>query len=99
MDVARIIVNLAGNFCNVDMVYNPTGPQDEILKGSVDNAIVIHMAKEPSRRDGFVSAMGNVFSVRRDYDLPPGSPSDLVWIQIGRGYPWRKDNGKPGTEF
>jgi hypothetical protein len=45
----------------------------------------------------FMNDMGNVFSVRRKYELPPGSPDGLIWLQIGRGYPWRKDSGEAGT--
>jgi hypothetical protein len=83
MEVARIIVNLAGNFCKTDLLYDPSGPQEEIIKGSVDNAIMIHMAKEPSTRDGFVSEMGNVFSVRRTFDVPSGSPPESVGSNEG----------------
>jgi hypothetical protein len=56
------------------------------------------MANEPQARDGFVIDLKNIFSVKRTYDLPPGSPPDLIWIQIGRGYPFRKDDGRSGIE-
>jgi hypothetical protein len=94
--VAQVLTNLGGDFCRIDSSRNPAEPPDDILKGSVDNGIVIHMAKEPQTRDGFVVEMGNVFAVRRSYDLPPGSPPDLIWIQIGRGYPFKKDDGSSG---
>jgi hypothetical protein len=71
--------------------YNPGDPQDEILRGALDNAVVVHMVKEPAQRDGFITELGNVFSVQRTYEVPPGSPPELVWIQIGHGYPWRKE--------
>ncbi len=69
----------------------------------MDDAIVVHMAKEGGSKEGspreltFMNDMGNVFSVRRKYELPPGSPDGLIWLQIGRGYPWRKDSGEAGT--
>jgi hypothetical protein len=69
----------------------------EVLAGSLDDTVVVHVSKQPSAKDGFVPELGNVFSIRLKHDLPTGSPPDLVWIQIGRGYPWRKESGEPGT--
>jgi hypothetical protein len=89
-NVAQVLSNFAGDFCKLDWNYNPADPQDEILRGAVDNMVVVHMAKEPPQRDGFITELGNVFSVQRTYELPPGSPPEFVWIQVGHGSPWRK---------
>src|SRR5262249_6400575 len=96
---AEALYSLGSHFCKVDRVNpNPIDPPDDILKGSVNNGVVIHMAKEPQIRDGFITGMGNVFSVKRTYDLPPGSPPDLIWVQVGRGYPFKKDDGSSGIK-
>ncbi len=102
-EVLSILRDFAGDFCDVETPYNSAAPVEEILDGSVNDAIVVHMANEGSSKEGspreltFMNDMGNVFSVRRKYDLPPGSPDGLIWLQIGRGYPWRKDGGEAGT--
>ena len=63
----------------------------EAFTTALPNVVLIHAAKDNSRSDGFVTAMGNSFHVQRTYDLPPRSPQDLVWVQIGSGSVWRKD--------
>jgi hypothetical protein len=95
--IAKILDNLASIFCQVDMPYNPYEPDDEVLRGSVKDAILVHMPKDP-KREGLIVALGNSFSVRRSYEMPPGSPNRLVWLQIGQGLPWRKDPTKSGAE-
>jgi hypothetical protein len=95
--VAAVLFNLGSTFCRVDWLDNPTAPEEEVLRGSVRDALLIHMAKDPPR-DGFLVALGNTFTVRRSYELPAGSPDGLVWIQIGQGAPWRKDPTKSGTD-
>jgi hypothetical protein len=96
-EVAALLTKLGSNLCQVNWLDNPTAPEEEVLQGSISEALLIHMAKDPLR-DGFVSGLGNTFTVRRSYELPPGSPDGLVWIQIGRGAPWRKDPTKSGTD-
>ena len=94
--IREVLNRLAVVYCKIDKPPDPAGPQEDVLKGSVDNGIVIHMAKEPQIRDGFIAEMGNAFAVKRTYGLPPGSPPNLVWIQIGRGYPFKGDDGSSG---
>jgi hypothetical protein len=96
--VAQVLASLGATFCRVDAPYDPAEPDDEALRGALKDAILIHMKKTVPDRAAFVVALGNVFSVRRTYDLPSGSPDELVWIQIGEGNPWRKDPTKPGTD-
>jgi hypothetical protein len=102
-EVLAILQNFASNFCDIETPFNSAAPIEEILDGSVNDAIVVHMAKEGSSKESspreltFMNDMGNVFSVRRSYELPSGSPNGLIWLQIGRGYPWRKDGGEAGT--
>jgi hypothetical protein len=87
--VAQPLARIAGTFCRVDLL-NPADATDEgYMQGAQDGAIVVHMAKDPMRDQGFITSLRNVFTVRRVYDLPAGSPPGLVWIQIGRGSPWR----------
>ena len=93
-----MLASLGATFCRVDAPYDPAEPDDEALRGALKDAILIHMKKTVPDRAAFVVALGNVFSVRRTYDLPSGSPDELVWIQIGEGNPWRKDPTKPGTD-
>jgi len=97
MSIAKVLGSLASIFCRVDIPYNPSEPEDETLRGSVKDAILVHMPRG-STRDSFVVALGNTFSVRRTYDMPVRSPDKLVWLQIGQGSPWRKDPTKAGTE-
>ena len=89
---------LGAFYCKFEPAPDPAMQQEEVLKGAVNNGIVIHMAKNPQTRDAFVTAMHNLFSVKRVYDLPHGSQPDLIWIQIGRGYPFRKDDGRNDVE-
>lgn len=55
------------------------------------DVVLIHAARGDQKADGFTVAMSNTFHVQRAYVLPPGSTSDLVWIEIGSGSIWRKD--------
>ena len=96
--IAQVLSSLGATFCRVDAPYDPAEPDDEALRGSLKDTILVHMKKTVPDRSSFVTALGNVFSVRRTYDLPSGSPDELVWIQIGQGNPWRKDPTKPGTD-
>jgi hypothetical protein len=96
--IRDVLNRLAVVYCKIDKQPDPAGLQEDVLKGSVDNGIVIHMAKEPQIRDGFITEMRSAFSVRRTYELPPGSPPDLIWIQVGRGYPFKRDDGRSGIE-
>jgi len=101
IQVARVLLSLAAAVgCRVAELGNPgTNPdaRQEANNGAVRDSIVIHMMKNPLR-DGFVTGMGNTFSVRRSYALPQASPQDLVWLQIGSGSPWRKHSTIAGTE-
>ena len=58
------------------------------MEHSLPNFAVIHAAKGNIRADGFLAGMSNTFHVQRSYDLPPDSPSNLVWLQIGKGSVW-----------
>lgn len=96
--VAQVLANLGATFCRVDAPYDPAEPDDEAVRGSIQDALLIHMKKTSPDRGSFVVALGNAFSVRRTYDLPSQFPKEMVWIQVGKGNPWRKDAAKPGTE-
>jgi hypothetical protein len=96
--IGGVLSRLVAVYCKMDNAPNAAEPQQDVLEGAVDNGVVIHMAKEPQARDGFVIELGNIFSIKRTYDLPPSSPPDLIWIQIGRGYPFRRDDGRSGIE-
>ena len=45
-NAAQVLYSLGVYFCKIDKVdFNPAVPHDDILKGAVDNGIVIHMAQ------------------------------------------------------
>jgi len=96
--LVQILAHISATFCRVDSPFDPAQPDDEILRGSLKDSILVHMKKTVPDRNSFIVALGNVFSVRRTYELPSGFPDELVWIQIGQGNPWRKDMTKSGTE-
>jgi hypothetical protein len=95
--VVQILSNVAGDFCRLDTQPNSNSADVDVLSGSEENAVVIHVSKAATTkdeiRDGILGDLQNVLSIRLKHDLPAGSPSELLWIQVGRGYPWRKDSG------
>jgi hypothetical protein len=93
----QILSNIAGNFCKVELPSQDINLDNDVLAGSVDDAVVVHVEKQPSAKDRFVTSLGNVLSVRLKHDLPSGSAPELVWMQLGHGYVWRKDTGEAGT--
>jgi hypothetical protein len=72
--------------------YNPDIDPEALseINQSLPDFLVIHAVKDNIRSDGFVVAMSNTFHVRRTYELPANSPSNLLWIQIGKGSVWRR---------
>src|SRR6202011_1025888 len=42
MPIAKVLGNLASTFCRVDIPYSPSEPEDEVLRGSVKDAILVH---------------------------------------------------------
>jgi hypothetical protein len=93
----QILSNLVGDFCKLDVPSKDIDLDNDVLVGSVDDAVIVHIVKQQPAMDGFVSDLGNVLSIRLKHDLPAGSPTELIWMQFGRGYPWRKDTGEAGT--
>jgi hypothetical protein len=71
--------------------FNPDlNPQSsKEISMSPSDFITIHSQRENARAEGFVTGMTNSFHVQRAYDLPDGSPNNLVWLQIGPGSIWR----------
>jgi hypothetical protein len=64
-------------------VLHPVFPKDLIL---------VHADKHNRKAEAFRGALSNTFRVSLNYDLPPGSPSDMVWVEIGTGLIWRQDH-------
>jgi hypothetical protein len=95
--VVQVLSNIAGDFCKLEEPPNSNNADIDVLAGSEQNAVVVHVTKATTSkdeiRDGILGDLQNVLAVRFKHDLPPGSPPGLIWIQVGRGYPWRKDNG------
>jgi hypothetical protein len=89
--VASVIYNAAvANGCKFEWLKaDGLNPDIEKTLGP-PGLLVVHMARLPESRNGFVTALTNVFKVKRSYVLPPGSPPDLVWIKIGSGAVWRE---------
>lgn len=96
--IASILAGFATIFCRVDAPHDPSEPDDAVLQGSLNDKILVHMKKTIPDRGSFITALGNSFSVRRTYDLPPDLPEETVWLQIGQGNPWRKSTTKLGTD-
>jgi len=90
-NTAEALRHLGRFFCTVEPESDPSQPQEDVLRDAVTNGIVIHMAKD-QQRDGFVTEMGNVFSIKRTFEMPANSSANLVWIQIGHGYPFKNDD-------
>lgn len=97
IEIGKTIASIAsGVGCNVagpgDSDRNPD-IEIRAMKGAIPNAVVIHAARG-TEGDALVTAFANVFTIRRSYELPEGSPSNLVWFQVGPGSLWRKDENK-----
>ena len=91
--VAESIRAIASDLgCHIfSMPYDPDEDPEtwKEIKRSLPNFIVIHARRTNKYADGFVVGMGNTFHVQRAYNLPPKSPSNLIWLQIGSGSVWR----------
>jgi len=91
-----VLKSMAKYFCEIQPEQDPAMASEDILKDSVDDFIVVHMAKEitttdPSPRESIVmNELGNVFAVRRTYQMPQGAAPGLIWLQIGRGFPYKR---------
>jgi|HubBroStandDraft_5_1064220.scaffolds.fasta_scaffold56020_2 hypothetical protein len=86
----RSIASAAGCYV-VQEPYDPDLDAETLheIKNSTLNFMVIHGSRSNSRADGFLVGMSNTFHVQRAYDLPPNSPPNLLWLQIGPGSIWR----------
>lgn len=90
-----MIASLAGNVgCHLTgPLGNPSLDPDVnalATNGAVAGAVVLHARKENAFANGVITDLGNVLDIRRQYDLPPGSQPDLIWLQFGTGSFWRK---------
>jgi hypothetical protein len=87
-DIAETLAQLASAVgCNVQPLGNLDLDPDvgsEAAKDAVPNVILIHMRRNPTI-DLAPTGLENVFSIRRSYDVPVGSPANFVWLQIGTG--------------
>ncbi len=92
--VAAILRNVAGDFCKLEEPPNPSNGDIDFMKGSEPDTVIIHVSNIVSPkdeiRDGQLTSLQNLLSVKIKHDLAPGSPPECIWLQIGRGYPWRK---------
>jgi hypothetical protein len=70
---------ITGPARNLDL--NPEARRE--MANAPKDAVLTHAANSNQKADRFTVAMSNTFHVKRTYDLPLGSPSDLVWIEIG----------------
>jgi hypothetical protein len=77
------------------IVQEPLDPDNDSeawneIRQSLPGFVVIHAMRGNIRADGFLTGMCNSFHVQRSYNLPAGSPNNLVWLQIGNGSVWRR---------
>jgi hypothetical protein len=80
--------------CNVIYPNNPDLNPDEAAeadRGPVPNYVVVHASKDNPKAEAFTTMLSNVFGIKRAYTLPPKSPPNLVWLQLGTGSLWRRD--------
>jgi hypothetical protein len=61
----------------------------EALNGATKDTITVHAPKD-NRNDNFVGRLNMLFHVKRKYDAL--SDGKTLWIQVGEGNPWQKDN-------
>lgn len=95
IETVNMIASLAANVgCHLtESVGNPSLDPDVnalATKGAIMDAVVLHARKENAFANGVITDLGNVFDMRRQYDLPAGSRPDLIWLQFGTGSFWRK---------
>jgi hypothetical protein len=94
-EVLSALRTFAQYFCEIEPPLDTAAPTDDILRDSVDDFIVVHMAKETAsaesspRESVIMTELGNVFAVKRTYQMPLGSQPGLIWLQIGRGFPYK----------
>jgi len=95
-ELLSVLKSMAEHFCEIQPGRDPAAPSEDILKDSKDDFIVVHMAKEsatldPSPRETTIMVeLGNFYDVSRTYQMPQGSPPGLIWLQIGRGFPYKR---------
>ena len=78
--------------CHVMQLGNSDVDPDleaEANEGALPEYLLVHMSRDHPER-GFLTMLGNVFSVKRTFELPPTFPKNVIWIQIGNGLAWRK---------
>ena len=80
--------------CNV---MQPTGQFDlspelqDADRHAPHDYVSIHAVRDYEMANAFVIGMSNTFTVKRDYQVPIGSPRNLVWVEVGSGSIWRID--------
>jgi len=92
-DVRRTLDMIAASVGCVSAIQNSVDidPRMEVFAttGAIYGYVLIHMPKDYNER-GFITSLGNIFSVKRTYEVPPSIPRGTIWIQIGPGSVWRR---------
>jgi hypothetical protein len=93
--VVEVLRNVAGDFCKLEAQPDSNNAEIDMVSGSEADAVLVHLTKPVSPkdeiRDGVLGELQNILSIRFKHDMPAGSPPELIWLQVGHGYPWAKD--------
>ena len=94
LEIARIMATLAGPFgCVVSGPDNPNFDPEidrQTIEGMVPDTLLVRAPKNNEQASGVITDLANVFTVKRKYEMPEGSPPNMIWFQFGSGSVWRK---------
>ena len=60
----------------------------ETTKGMLSGLVILHMPKGFQNEVAIEDALSSLLRIKRSYDLPPGSPQHMIWLQFGTGKQW-----------
>jgi hypothetical protein len=94
--MARLISRLAtiGPDCEV---YGPLPTkasadfEREATTGMVSDMVVFHAARSDGAALNLFESLSALLPLRRSFEIPPGSPSNFVWLQFGPSVKWNSE--------
>jgi hypothetical protein len=79
-----------GTLCPVFGPMDTSADPDVEMRATIgmqNDLVVFHMAKNESA-DTLYMDLGSILRLKRSYELPSGSPPNLLWLQFGTGKQW-----------
>ncbi len=97
---SQSMASMVAQFSNSVSSCNTFGPfetrsnpdvEKETMDGMVPGLIIFHAVRNDKAADQLFIALGNQIQLKRSYEIPPGSPKHLVWLQFGTRTKWNSE--------